>query len=116
MRNKSPYVLLSACPISDPEKNGDGPDERNAESNGMIEGGRLFNGLPRNFSRLIRIALEPESPSRSDASSVAVIESEVASSCWRQSALSLTQIFQTERPAKVVYPISAITGSRRMYS
>jgi hypothetical protein len=56
MRNKSPYVLLSACPISDQEKNGDGPDERNAESNGMIEGGRLFNGLPRNFLRLIRIA------------------------------------------------------------
>ena len=79
MRNKSPYVLLSACPISDPEENGDGPDERNAKSNGMIEGGRLFNGLPRDFYRLIRIALEPESPGQSDASSVAVIKSEVES-------------------------------------
>src|ERR1700674_2799889 len=77
MRNEAPYVLLSACPISDPEKNGDGPDERNAKSNGMIEGGRLFNGLPRNFHRLIGIALEPESPSQGDASSVAVIKSEV---------------------------------------
>src|ERR1700730_5130410 len=79
MRNTALYVLLGARPISGPEKNGDGPDEGNAKINGMIEGGRLFNGLSRNCYRLIRIALKPESPSQGDASSVAVIESEVES-------------------------------------
>src|SRR6185437_1559216 len=77
MLEEADDVLLGLLQLAAPDMDVYGPDECDAERNGMFKGRGIRDGLPSHTGCLVRISMHEQVARHGDARAVAMVEAEI---------------------------------------